>query len=479
MSITSHVLAVLSAWESKTPIPGGLAFEPLLRRCRLDWSLASLGRVDLLLDALRKTQKLEAEAVLASEPHRNMLRLLAFYTGELVGRGLRQAPEWFTDEEMLATHPAVAMFGPGFITSIGCRFPGRALSEVDFFFPLNAIVTRLVEPEGGDRSVRFAAGLLFDQDEAAARQPLPPLPPQHLGIALPDGDPAAWRDQLPRRPAVDNGFEPLLAAELDLLRTGRVVWGAVVQANTLLGLSAEGGVTAPGEVLYDPQGRMPADDLAFAAEAVASLKGQRPGDPAWAALAAHLEDGSTRVFGMDVPAGLSVYPLKMSSAWFDSGRLPGGRIAQPVFPIVISDAHPGLLLVLPQALWPEVLREAWIPPRAQEPPPDAAPMDPVEAMFVRGARYAMGAGVARDVPAAIELLRQAAEQGHPDAQITLARLLLLQNEPTHDRAEAGRWLHRAVEQGSEEAEDLLTRHALWGDEKPASLFARVFGRGGR
>ena len=60
---------------------GGVAFDALLRRCQLDDSLASLDRIDTLLDALHRTQQPQPQAFLKDAPQRNMVLLLALHAG--------------------------------------------------------------------------------------------------------------------------------------------------------------------------------------------------------------------------------------------------------------------------------------------------------------------------------------------------------------------------------------------------------------
>lgn len=516
MSVAFQAQCYLAAWEAGIPIQGGLAFESLLRRCRLDYSLGSFDRIDTFLDALRKTQKPQPEVFLQSQPNMNLLALLAFYVGEVLGRGVKQPPEWFTYQQMLQVDPALNMFGEGFISSITCRF-ANAHSALDFFLPLNAIVTRLFE-EHGDKSVRFSAGLVFDQQGPDAQLPLPPLPPQHLGIDIAaymrdtGASPLALALQEPQWVSEDE-LKYLFESVRDLLRDGRVVWGALIQANNMLFMPgvSEGG--APGEVLYDPQGRTPPEDLAAVAKTVLSLKGKRMQDPALAHFSDYLADEMIRVFGIDVPASVVPYPLKASTTYFDRRHLPGGRLAEPVFPVVISESRPGAVMVLPQSLWPDALRAFWTPPEPQPPEfgpkgsPEAlcnegyayftgegvpqnlprarelwmqaASLGHVGAMHNLGSLYATGTGaVARHVPTALRYLRQAAEKGYVPSQVTLGRLLLLKTEPTHDRKEAASWLQMAADQDSDEAQDLLDRHGLHEADGPGrpGLIGRIFGR---
>jgi hypothetical protein len=151
----------------------------------------------------------------------------------------------------------------------------------------------------------------------------------------------------------------LFKASPELLWRGRVVWAALVQANNDL-LRADGEFAgAPGEVVYDPTGRVPPDVLAAVARQLLALKGTQPPEPALARFAAYLTAEDERVFALDVPPQVCPYPLKASSTWFQRSYLPGRHIAQPCFPALVSDQHPGMVLFLPQALWPQALLQAW------------------------------------------------------------------------------------------------------------------------
>ncbi len=547
MTLAARARAMLAAWEAAQPLPGGLAFESLLRRCQLDYSLASLDRIDTLLDALRRTLKPQPQVFLQDAPQRNLVLLLALYAGEVAARATGQRAVWCSYEEMVALDPSAAVARPGFVTSLGCRFPAPPPARHRFFLPLGPIVTRLFRPEGGERSLRASVGALIGPEPPSPGPALPPVqagqPPAKPAATAPSSPsgstvPAPARAPTPAAvpaPAtapvtalLAPGSRPLPAdaaarkalcmgrpdwvsgdklaflfdSEAALLRDGRLVWGALIQANRLLFVAggAHGGGT--GEVLYDPLGLMPTADLAALAKTLAPVKGQRLQDPALAAFAEALSESLTgetpRIFGLDVPRKLSAHALKASTTWFDRRLLPGGKLADTVFPVLISDAHPGAVLLLPQSQWPQDLLRKWVP----VPPPTAAPapLDP-EALFRQGqaffqgdrvaqdaqrahacwlqaaaaghagavmalaGQYASGEGVERDVALAIAYYREAAEQGDVQAQLEAGRLLLLRKEPSYDRKEATVWLKRAATQGSEEAEALLTQHGLQGEEK--------------
>jgi hypothetical protein len=343
-------LCCLQAWEQRSAIPGGITLEPLLRRIALDHSPASLARVDTFLDALRTAKKPQPEAFLADPAGRNLLDLLAFYVGDVVGRALRCAPEWLLRE------------GGGFEQSMVCNFPGAA-APVGMFAPLVAICARLFTGTR-EQGVASGAGALLPATLRASAIPLPPAP----GF----GYPLDLREAIARCGSRDRAALEILApawtqrhplahffaAVPQVLRSGRVAWGAVVQADSALATpQSRGG--AIGDVVYDPAGCAPAAVLDEVAYIVSELRTQPCEDPALGEFGAWLAGTLPHALGLDVPAAISPYPLKLSTSWFDRGYLPGSVLAHRSFPIVTSTAHPGIALFLPAVLWPAPLLQAW------------------------------------------------------------------------------------------------------------------------
>ena len=64
MTLTFRALIYLYAFDNRLPVPNGTAFDSLVRACRLDYSVQSLARIDVLLDALRKTRKISEDTYL-------------------------------------------------------------------------------------------------------------------------------------------------------------------------------------------------------------------------------------------------------------------------------------------------------------------------------------------------------------------------------------------------------------------------------
>lgn len=353
-------LAFLHTFDRGSVPPGGIAYEPLLRRLKLDYAPASLGRVDVFLDALRTTKKPRREPFLSDPAGQNLLLLLAFYVAEVIGRTLHCAPQWQTWEAAQRSRP-----GPGervFETSMLCDFPVPA-ARVAQFAPLIAICDRLFHRQV-DKSVAFSAGQLIPAPLQGSTQAPPPartpVAPEDVAKALARCTPMqrAKLEIVPPPWADGDPLERFFAGARDVLRTGRPVWASLIQANkSLFKPEPYGG--APGEIVYDPTGRAPPEALDEVAELLASLKGQALPDPTLAAFSAYLTDETTRVFGIDVPQQICPYPMKVSTTFFDRGYLPGHRITQRSFPVVVGEQHPGIAVFLPAVLWPAPLAKAW------------------------------------------------------------------------------------------------------------------------
>lgn len=361
MTPNLSALSYLHAWEAGPLPPGGIAYEPLLRRIRLDYSPDSLARIDVFLDALRTAKKPQRDPFLEGPEGQNLLYLLAFYVGEVLSRALRWPPRWLTWAQAEAEAPSPR--SDVYEQSVMVDFLGSA-ARVGHFAPLVSICSRLFDAEVTKSVLFSASSLLPDGRTLSGAEPLPPAPAFVHRVDV--------RDMLARCMPAERARLEIVAppwADRDplgrwfrgaerLLETGRVVWAGLIQANNALFTPADDG-GAPGEVVYDPTGRASAEVLDEAAQLLFSLKGKRLQDPSLAAFSDYLTDEMTRVFGTDVPAVICPYPLKVATTVFYRPYLPGAVIAQRCFPVLVSDELPGIVLFLPAATWPAVLLKAW------------------------------------------------------------------------------------------------------------------------
>ncbi|MFO0695559.1 MAG: hypothetical protein U0230_18505 [Polyangiales bacterium] len=144
------------------------------------------------------------------------------------------------------------------------------------------------------------------------------------------------------------------------LRDGTVVWGVIVQANTLL--FEPGDIDCPAEVVFSlaPAEKAPRSELRRIAAALFELKGTRPRDPGELRIAEHLTNELTRVFGLEVPSSISpTIPCQLSTLMVTRKHLPDGYLRSTYLPVVISPDDPRLAVPLPSRYWPAPLAASW------------------------------------------------------------------------------------------------------------------------
>ncbi|HQV22122.1 MAG TPA: hypothetical protein PLJ88_03435, partial [Agitococcus sp.] len=109
-----------------------------------------------------------------------------------------------------------------------------------------------------------------------------------------------------------------------LYKKGKVVWGALIQANKLMFDINEPTANCPGEVIFDPTGQTDVDTLRQMAHQLFLLKNSTPTEPDQQAYAQHLKNERTRVFNMLFPQSIAPLNLRMSTTWFWRLHLPNG-----------------------------------------------------------------------------------------------------------------------------------------------------------
>lgn len=161
------------------------------------------------------------------------------------------------------------------------------------------------------------------------------------------------------------GLEALFRDIPTLLGKGRVVWGYLVRANRrLFEPGNEDGL--PGDLLYDPSGRLSPESLASATQDVwtlyRSLEGssieEDPTSP-HAPIVRHL--GSETNYCRATQVNLPERPggLLMSSSYFPRPHFPDRRLRLSLFPVLINDSVPGAVIMLPSRWWPEAFLDLW------------------------------------------------------------------------------------------------------------------------
>lgn len=175
-----------------------------------------------------------------------------------------------------------------------------------------------------------------------------------------------WRDALYLR-----AFPPLWAwtdpfirqfytRQRELRRSGAVVWGALVQANSLL--FSPGGDDHPASVLYSTHAwyEVHPEELVELAGSLYDVKATDQDDPQLREFSRVLEDELDRAPGLQVPhsltAGRDVYH---TSVMVIRKHLPGRILRGPCFPLLV-DPQRHLVQIVPSRFWPDALVEEWL-----------------------------------------------------------------------------------------------------------------------
>jgi len=189
---------------------------------------------------------------------------------------------------------------------------------------------------------------------AVPRQTLGP-PPRALDTTTVD----ALR---PSRPSWLSGEDVLLRTVTqfdEILRTGEITWGYVVQANRLLW--TRGDSPAAAMLVHGASSREdpPLLRLAEVARRLARLQPQGPLAPGWDDIARTVEDQSGRPLRVALPTSLTWgLSLELSAVLVVPQYLPVPLLQSPFFPMLLP---PGPLpgTVLPSMFWGEALTSAW------------------------------------------------------------------------------------------------------------------------
>jgi len=340
------VNAHLETFASEGTFEGGLVFEKLLRPLTLDFSLPSLAAVDALLDRLRTERQPQREALLASAAGRNFVHLLAAYLGETLLLATPAFVTWYTPQQLERVAPGRLGERATPATSLLAVFNGDQAATGHVLLASDAVAGRLFGDPGAAPLADIAAAAISGIRAARQGSPVDPA--------------AAWNASYSHGPlnvsapewfAQDPVFQRWFAALPALWRNGNVVWSNLVQANSLL--FRPGTADCPGEVLYDPSGRVDPGRFADAAQAMYGLKGLRLRNPWLRFFAQALTHERVRTSGFDLPASLGARGLQTASLLFFRQHLRGGVLSGGKLPLLVSRDHPGIVMMLPSKYWPD------------------------------------------------------------------------------------------------------------------------------
>ncbi len=189
-------------------------------------------------------------------------------------------------------------------------------------------------------------------------------PPRRLG-AMTRLSLRAWR---PLWLDLEDGLETFFQWQYEILTEGRVVWGCLVQANSLL--FEAGRSSHPALVVY---GKDPALDdelpwLRLVAGRLFALKGTEPADPEERRMAALITDEVARGGLRPVPKRLSDgRDLRVMEIFCVRKHLPDRRLRSTWVPLLIHPVTPNVMIV-PHRFWPVELMARWLADNEPEPP---------------------------------------------------------------------------------------------------------------
>ena len=167
MTKTSLDYSAEGYWQdflAQRPIAGGIAYEPQLRACELDESLASLQRIDTLLSQIRRDQLKKASEnksevneaeLLADERFRHLLLFLAFYAGRVLAKQWQSVAHWYSQSELRRRYPELSFSADDFYQEMAVVYhnssePSESMADEKFnqgtsalFFALEPIGLRL------------------------------------------------------------------------------------------------------------------------------------------------------------------------------------------------------------------------------------------------------------------------------------------------------------------------------------------------
>lgn len=351
------ILWTLSNFAEHKPLTVKLAYEKQLRQCRLDYSLNSLKRIDRLLDTIRTKLAPDITDFYEQEDTRTFLYLLAFYCGEMQGRLRQIAPIWSTWEEFTQANQGMEQIIPADVSSQWlCSFVkddgNNDNPAVNYFVPLVAIIVRLFEEEP-DKSVYFST-IAGDVSTLNHDIPLSKAPPQTLAFDMQQAlkqTPKSFLAYLQILPPLWMHTDSLMGQVKDLPKLygrGRVVWGALVQANNEL-FNERSSTSYPAEILYDVSGRSTPQALKTWAAELFALKNTNPDDPELLAYVNHISAEHTRLYTR-IPTSITPMPVYSVSIFIWRPHLPNGTLTLPCFPILISDDSQ-FATILPAYYW--------------------------------------------------------------------------------------------------------------------------------
>lgn len=363
---TATMLEVLEELFKVDSDLSSIAYRSQLIKCRLDYSLLSLKRLDKFIIALRQHRSIE-HLELADVPSiRRLFLCLTAYVGEVFSRARGQAALWFALDEInnfsdlnkLAKHNFPDMWQAIGLYSENVEIPEveraflvlfssnkKSISEenVGYFLPAKAIYENLVgNPITSvyDYVVDYleVVDVILSEEstipeiskvfvEAGLQENINNLLPQqryYLQIKKPN-----WLNE-------NDALYPQISNLQNLYKSGKVIWAVLIQANKQLFNTIKNNEPNgyPAEIIYDPTGRTH----------LAELLNYK----------AKVNDSDNTFLDN------YLLPIKKTSILVWRLHLPNGLLSMDIFPIIISEKNEDIITLLPARFWNDEFVQAWL-----------------------------------------------------------------------------------------------------------------------
>ncbi|GAB6140591.1 hypothetical protein JCM14076_13200 [Methylosoma difficile] len=152
MTMDQKAAYLLNAYANDSAVDGGLLFSKALQQAKLDFSDASLARLDNLLSQMREKVKPVKAGFLDDSAKANFALLLAFYLGEFIAKQAGKSVAWMRYDEAVKLLPAEPPLPKDFFTHVLALVGGQVC------FPLLVLQSILF-----DDSPSLSAGRFVEQ----------------------------------------------------------------------------------------------------------------------------------------------------------------------------------------------------------------------------------------------------------------------------------------------------------------------------
>lgn len=161
---------------------------------------------------------------------------------------------------------------------------------------------------------------------------------------------------------LDFRFNRQLRSQRPLIERGRVVWGAIVQANSVLFEPRGSSACLPADAMYCDDESLDAHpgSLVSYAHELFELKGEAT-TPEMQKFSRKLANETSGDVKLTIPTGFTEgHPCYLATILIARKHLPGNHLADGLFPMLILPEETKASMILPRDYWDDRLKEFWL-----------------------------------------------------------------------------------------------------------------------